>query len=120
MFVLVGVVFHVEESLPARLSGAQRGRVKVVDLTKELFRLGGELLGAGRTADVNDLPVDECPFRTLGQLALHHGTNPLCPSKVGVDRCPVLRVDLAFQATLATKKNRLLADVDFDRPAVGA
>ena len=51
---------------------------------------------------------------------LHHRANPLRFGKVGVDRRPVLGVDLLFQASLTTKEDGFLAHFDFDRLAVRA
>ena len=78
----------------------------------------GDFFRTGRTTDVNDLSFDDRPFRFVGKLLLHDGTDTLSLGKVGVNGRPMLRIDLAFETTLTAKKDRLLADPHFDRRPV--
>ncbi|MBI2478677.1 MAG: hypothetical protein HYV60_08600 [Planctomycetia bacterium] len=77
-----------------RLPSLQRRQVQIIDLLKELLWLRGDLLGAGRAADINDLPFHHGPLGVCRQLLFHDGANALRLGEVCVDGCPMLWVDL--------------------------
>ena len=90
-------------------------RVQLVNLLEVFVWCGGQFLQAEWTTDIHDLAFNDGPFRFLGKIMLHHRTDPLCPSDIGVDGRPVLRIDLALDAAFAAEEDRLLADVHLDR-----
>src|SRR3989304_3404403 len=83
-------------------------RVVRIDLPQAFVWIGRDLLDARWTADVNDLTFHHRPLGTLRQFLLHDRASALRPGDVGVDRGPVLWVDLSLQAAFAAQKDLLL------------
>ena len=73
------------------------------------------LFGTWRTANVNDLAVDDRPFRVLGKFLLHHRALLLRLGEVRVNRGPMPFAYLSGRAALTTKKQVLLPNLNLNR-----